>query len=858
MTDSKRSDKAKAILANRAKANASYQKHEADLNTKDAAVQIETTIKKSAAVARTKDEVRNILKDMIKGRKSSDHLVAKMLDVLSEFSALERKEKEQLGVLDKKRRAILADKVAAESEAGKQELAGILESIEELKAETLEEFNRELKKAERNRATEAKALELNDKLAKSSIGKILAKETMRGRIESRKAREKEFLESKRETLRSIENKLQVSKVSGDKYLERLLVAQQEHAAKNNTVAFEHLQAKIDERLEASDMAIQRAFQDAEKAAAHRGYFAKKLDKAKDDFHASTIGRLKELVAKPNIGGYSLITAIENSRARKQIELEDALKSSDTIARAENEGVHLTDSGGRLTAAAQSLASTGQDELDSMREAQEARDTNKELAGINIALTSLARGGGLNGGDSSGGGAGGGAGGALGAAAAAIAAGVGGLVSAAKGLYDVVRGKRSSRGGIDVPTTVGDSDGKGKGKRGNRLAKGAKGGVIGLVVGVAADYALEELKEDQEAKGNKQNVAGIDIGQSAVTGAAIGATVGSFVPVIGTAIGAAVGGLAGAAKGLYDNYDAVTTPDGSDPTAPVVIPPERIAKLRADKAKKAAMANAVSSATGGGGAGRGRVNPPNVVGSDGDSSGPSSGNADLMSVVAVAPNVNLQGLTGQTYDRLTSLANDYYDATGKKLNINSGVRSYEKQAQLYSDYKAGKTGANPANPPGTSLHEIGMALDATPAQVDEMDSLGLLSKHGFERIAGSREKQHIQLAGAQTAIRNGNSGMVSGDAVGAPKISVPSSGSTVTATSSAEQGVVNNKISVQSQGNYDNDEQSVIQGPSYSGAGGGGGRGSGGSGGREAISVASVPTFMFSDPAFYAMNVQAMA
>lgn len=43
-----------------------------------------------------------------------------------------------------------------------------------------------------------------------------------------------------------------------------------------------------------------------------------------------------------------------------------------------------------------------------------------------------------------------------------------------------------------------------------------------------------------------------------------------------------------------------------------------------------------------------------------------------------------------------------------LSITSGYRSPERQRQLYEDYLAGR--GNPANPPGTSNHEFGLAAD----------------------------------------------------------------------------------------------------------------------------------------------------
>lgn len=46
-----------------------------------------------------------------------------------------------------------------------------------------------------------------------------------------------------------------------------------------------------------------------------------------------------------------------------------------------------------------------------------------------------------------------------------------------------------------------------------------------------------------------------------------------------------------------------------------------------------------------------------------------------------------------------------------VRIVSAWRSYAKQAYLYALFKAGI--GNPANPPGTSTHEKGLAVDAHP-------------------------------------------------------------------------------------------------------------------------------------------------
>lgn len=82
----------------------------------------------------------------------------------------------------------------------------------------------------------------------------------------------------------------------------------------------------------------------------------------------------------------------------------------------------------------------------------------------------------------------------------------------------------------------------------KLAKFAKGGIIGATVGVVGDLALNKAAEKGMISKNTQNV-----GSKALNGAALGATIGSFIaPGIGTAIGAAVGGIGGAAVGFIQN------------------------------------------------------------------------------------------------------------------------------------------------------------------------------------------------------------------------------------------------------------------------------------------------------------------
>lgn len=51
--------------------------------------------------------------------------------------------------------------------------------------------------------------------------------------------------------------------------------------------------------------------------------------------------------------------------------------------------------------------------------------------------------------------------------------------------------------------------------------------------------------------------------------------------------------------------------------------------------------------------------------------------------------------------------DYYDVP---VTVTSGFRSWEQQQKLYNDYLEGRS-KYPANPPGESAHNVGLAWDS---------------------------------------------------------------------------------------------------------------------------------------------------
>jgi len=125
------------------------------------------------------------------------------------------------------------------------------------------------------------------------------------------------------------------------------------------------------------------------------------------------------------------------------------------------------------------------------------------------------------------------------------------------------------------------------------------------------------------------------------------------------------------------------------------------------------------------------------------SGESGGN-----YIKLGSGVELQGINPTMLQRFKAMAQEYGEMSGKKIQVNSGYRSYEKQAALHA--------ANPskAAPPGRSLHESGLAVDINSTDAAALDQLGLMKKYGFTRPVGG-EPWHVEPAGIQgklTAVR----------------------------------------------------------------------------------------------------------
>ena len=880
-TKGKDPGKSQKVQATQAKHTDEYAKHEADLEGKTAKAHVKASNAKVAIAAKSASQVKEILARAVEDKKSTAELVKIALDGISKIATIEKNEAKEVDALNKRLTAAKIQHAKEDNESNRklvkaleEEFATVLDYYEKKSGEIFDKF---------------KAVQNQHSLNNSKIGKQIAASLMKDRVEQAKTREKDFLESRRETMRQLALKLDVAKATGNEELQKLLKQQAKEAKNANIAAFDELQKEIERRLDDSDTATQKAFQQAEKLAAKQGFFSKKIDSAKDALNISS--GAKNLVGKIGVGGYTIGNWQATKRAKDQIAMEDMFakrhKDEEEAKKRWKENPEETEEAPdaanpfafhKESARGNTSADSAEAELQKMENQENARAETEELKGINKSLATIAKEGASSGSSSALGGAG--LVGDLISKVAGIGAGISSIVgilgtvalavAPLAAMYAVTKWAETA----SIRDKKGNMTGTGKVLEKTQKALGGQGlkpqqdmtsverlnadTTFASTLGISSDLFGTKKKalikkyqwqfesgatfSPEEAAVLKKNL-GLDVPPQNIKKP--GGTK-TTLPSTG----------AGGGRGNAQAQQAAMDRDKASAKVPATT------SATAAATTSAAAASAAPSTSGAGG-GRGNAQAQQAAiasngGSDGKStsiSGP--GSEKLQNLVTTSGNVDLADLTPQATANLTNMASDYNSTTGKKLKINSGFRSREKQAQLYADYKAGKPGANPANPPGSSLHEVGLAVDIDPSQVDEMDRMGLIAKNGFERISGPKERQHIQLAGAQSAISSGTN-FVSGDALGAGKSSTLSAGeSFVDAPSrSAPSNTSNDKISVASSGDTSNTSTSV-QGPSNGGAGGG--RGSGGAPNKGSpISVTSVPTFMFVDPAFYATNVQAMA
>ena len=149
-----------------------------------------------------------------------------------------------------------------------------------------------------------------------------------------------------------------------------------------------------------------------------------------------------------------------------------------------------------------------------------------------------------------------------------------------------------------------------------------------------------------------------------------------------------------------------------------------------------------------GAGRGSINPPMAVPDQelpkARDTEPVSGktesalDVDLKKYVNVKDSsINLDDLDQAVKKRLAAVAYEYFNATGQKIQINSGFRDPKEQEELFKKY-----GSPRAAKPGKSKHEVGLAFDMNSGDANKAIAMGLFDKYGFHRPI-SAETWHVE-------------------------------------------------------------------------------------------------------------------
>lgn len=105
------------------------------------------------------------------------------------------------------------------------------------------------------------------------------------------------------------------------------------------------------------------------------------------------------------------------------------------------------------------------------------------------------------------------------------------------------------------------------------------------------------------------------------------------------------------------------------------------------------------------------------------------------------NAKLNGVHPAVLKLFKGMVEEYAEITGKTVRVNDGFRSFEEQKALH------EKDPKKAAPPGSSLHESGLAIDIDSAVADEMEKMGLMRKYGFTRPVGG-EPWHLEPAGIQ--------------------------------------------------------------------------------------------------------------
>lgn len=122
----------------------------------------------------------------------------------------------------------------------------------------------------------------------------------------------------------------------------------------------------------------------------------------------------------------------------------------------------------------------------------------------------------------------------------------------------------------------------------------------------------------------------------------------------------------------------------------------------------------------------------------------TGQEALKYIVRQKPDVDLENMNPAVLRLFLGMVEEYGNKTGRKIQVNSAFRSYEKQAALH------RADPRKASKPGGSLHELGFAIDINSADANALEKEGLMKKYGFTRPVGG-EPWHLEPAGIQKSI-----------------------------------------------------------------------------------------------------------
>lgn len=101
---------------------------------------------------------------------------------------------------------------------------------------------------------------------------------------------------------------------------------------------------------------------------------------------------------------------------------------------------------------------------------------------------------------------------------------------------------------------------------------------------------------------------------------------------------------------------------------------------------------------------------------------------------VQPGTSVPGVSGDVVGLVTEFArrlSTWSLANGGGYHVGSGYRSIARQAELYRDYLAGVPGQAPAAPPGSSLHNFGLASDGNHWRDRNPAAFGLTFPMSYE-------------------------------------------------------------------------------------------------------------------------------